>query len=102
MVIDLDKPSARVYIGPYNFSVEADTSNRENLLLVNDRRIAVSYVVAALRIFDHDHFRVAQLDEKRHARSFNCKCLRKREGEHAWSDEYYTDVRKGVDCQLFA
>ena len=40
----------------------ADTHNGENLLLIRDRRIAVSYMVEALRIFDHYHFRVLQHD----------------------------------------
>jgi len=65
--IDFDKPSARVYLGSYNFSAPADTENGENLLLIRDRRIAVSYVIEALRIFDHYHFRVAQ-EEARKAR----------------------------------
>jgi hypothetical protein len=32
VVIDFDKPTARVYMGSYNFSVAADTKNGENLL----------------------------------------------------------------------
>jgi phosphatidylserine/phosphatidylglycerophosphate/cardiolipin synthase-like enzyme len=64
VVIDFDKPTARVYLGSYNFSSPADIKNGENLLLIRDRRIAVSYVVEALRIFDHYHFRVAQQEAK--------------------------------------
>ena len=41
VVIDFDKPTARVYMGSYNFSTPADTKNGENLLLIRDRRIAV-------------------------------------------------------------
>jgi hypothetical protein len=59
-VIDFDQPTAHVYLGSYNFSPPADTQNGENLLLVWDRRIAASYTVEALRIFDHYHFRVLQ------------------------------------------
>ena len=55
VVIDFDNPTARVYFGSYNFSEAADTSNGENLLLIRDRRIAISYMVEALRIFDHYH-----------------------------------------------
>src|SRR4030095_7259040 len=42
VVIDFDKPTARVYLGSYNFSTPADVKNGENLLLIKDRRIAVS------------------------------------------------------------
>src|SRR5207249_2137718 len=49
-VIDFDKPTARVYLGSYNFSVAADTKNGENLFLIRDRRVAVSYMVQALSL----------------------------------------------------
>ncbi|MBI5480646.1 MAG: hypothetical protein HY906_17445 [Deltaproteobacteria bacterium] len=39
-------------------------TNGENLLLLRDRRVATSFAVEALRIFDHYHFRVAQLEAK--------------------------------------
>ena len=64
VVIDFDKPTARVYLGSYNFSIPADKRNGENLLVIRDRRIAVSYTVEALRIFDHYHFRVTQREAK--------------------------------------
>src|SRR5436309_11453890 len=60
VVIDFDKPTARVYLGSYNFSTTADTKNGENLLIIRDRRIAVAYMVEALRIFDHYRFRIVQ------------------------------------------
>jgi hypothetical protein len=47
-------------MGSYNFSKPADNENGENLLLIKDRRIAVSYMIQALTIFDHYHFRVLQ------------------------------------------
>ena len=34
VVIDFDKPTARVYLGSYNFSMPADQKNGENLLLI--------------------------------------------------------------------
>ncbi|CUT10460.1 FIG00985526 hypothetical protein [Bradyrhizobium sp.] len=58
-VIDFDKPAARVYLGSYNFSKPADRQNGENLLVIRDRRIAVSYMIEALSLFDHYSFRVA-------------------------------------------
>jgi phosphatidylserine/phosphatidylglycerophosphate/cardiolipin synthase-like enzyme len=57
VVIDFDRPTARVYLGSYNFSPTADVDNGENLLLVRDRRVAVSYMVEALRICDHYAYR---------------------------------------------
>lgn len=46
-------------MGPYNFSGVADASNGENLLLIKDRKIATSYMIEAVRIFDHYQFRLA-------------------------------------------
>ena len=101
VVIDFDKPTARVYMGSYNFSVAADTSNGENLMLIRDRRIAVSYVVEALRIFDHYHFRIAQLDAKKANKKLQLAKPPKA-GKKAWWAEDYSNARKIKDRELFA
>jgi phosphatidylserine/phosphatidylglycerophosphate/cardiolipin synthase-like enzyme len=102
LVIDFDKPTARVYLGSYNFSATADTENGENLLLVRDRRIAVSYVVEALRIFDHYHFRVAQQDAKKARKALHLLKPPQKPGEKPWFAEDYTNARKIRDRELFA
>jgi phosphatidylserine/phosphatidylglycerophosphate/cardiolipin synthase-like enzyme len=100
VVIDFDRPTARVYLGSYNFSGAADTSNGENLLLIRDRRIAVSYAVEALRIFDHYHFRVTQ-NEKPRAELVLARPPRA-PGEAPWWEEHYTDPPKVRDRELFS
>jgi phosphatidylserine/phosphatidylglycerophosphate/cardiolipin synthase-like enzyme len=102
VVIDFDKPSARVYLGSYNFSPPADTKNGENLLLIRDRRIAVSYVVEALRIFDHYHFRVAQQEAKKRREKLMLARPPRKPGETPWWAEDYADPRKIRDRELFA
>jgi phosphatidylserine/phosphatidylglycerophosphate/cardiolipin synthase-like enzyme len=101
-VIDFDKPTARVYLGSYNFSSPADTENGENLLLIRDRRIAVSYTVEALRIFDHYEFRVLQHDATRAKRSLVLAKPPRQPGEVPWWKEDYTDAHKVRDRELFA
>ena len=101
-VIDFDQPTARVYLGSYNFSAPADTQNGENLLLVRDRRIAVSYTVEALRIFDHYHFRVLQQAATRAKRSLVLAKPPRHAGEAPWWQEDYTDAQKIRDRELFA
>jgi len=102
VVIDFDKPTARVYMGSYNFSSTADTKNGENLLLIRDRRIAVSYVVEALRIFDHYHFRVAQQEAKTAKKTLAlAKAPRKADDVPWWADDY-ANPRKIRDRELFA
>jgi hypothetical protein len=102
VVIDFNKPSARVYFGSYNFSKPADRENGENLLVVGDRRIAVSYVVEALRIFDHYHFRVAQQEAKKARRELLLRRPPRAAGETAWFAEDYSVPVKIRDRELFA
>ena len=102
VVIDFDKPTARVYLGSYNFSSPADIKNGENLLLVRDRRIAVSYAVEALRIFDHYHFRVAQQEAKKAKKRLVLAKPPRNLGEKPWWDEDYANTRKIRDRKLFA
>ncbi len=102
VVIDFDKPSARVYLGSYNFSSPADIKNGENLMLVRDRRIAVSYVVEALRIFDHYHFRAIQQEAKKSKQELVLAKPPRSPGEKSWWDEDYTNARKIRDRELFA
>lgn len=102
IVIDFDKPSARVYLGSYNFSSPADIKNGENLLLIRDRRIAVSYMIEALRIFDHYHFRVAQQEAKKARKQLVLAKPPRNPGEKPWWDEDYTEARKIRDRELFA
>ena len=101
IVIDFDKPTARVYMGSYNFSASADKSNGENLLVIRDRRVAVSYVVEAIRLFDHYHFRVVQANSRK-ARKKLQLAKPPRNGEDPWWMEDYTNPRKILDRQLFA
>ncbi len=102
VVIDFDKATARVYMGSYNFSSAADMQNGENLLLIRDRRIAVSYVVEALRIFDHYHFRVMQEEAKKARKKLVLAKPPRKAGEKPWWAEDYTNARKIRDRQLFA
>ena len=101
LVVDFDKPTARVYLGSYNFSNPADVKNGENLLLIRDRRIATSYMIEALRIFDHYHFRVAQAAAKKKGSD---KLLLKKPPRNAnespWWAEDYSDPRKIRDREL--
>ena len=102
VVIDFDKPTARVYLGSYNFSSPADVKNGEHLLLIRDRRVAVSYVVEALRMFDHYHFRVTQQDAKKARRELALAKPPRSSGEEPWWAEHYRNARKIRDRTLFA
>ena len=88
--------------GSYNFSSAADINNGENLLLITDRRVAVSYMVEALRIFDHYHFRVAQQESKKKKKKLMLVKPPKKAADKPWWSKYYSDRRKIRDRELFA
>jgi phosphatidylserine/phosphatidylglycerophosphate/cardiolipin synthase-like enzyme len=102
VVIDFDRPTARVYVGSYNFSGAADGTNGENLLVIKDRRIATSFMIEALRMFDHYHFRVAQNEAKAKRKKFQLRKPPRKHGEEPWWLEDYTNARKVRDRELFA
>ena len=83
-------------------SVAADSSNGENLLLIKDRRVATSYMVEAVRLFDHYHFRVAQLEAKDKVKKLQLKKPPRENGDEAWWEKDYTDPRRILDRKLFA
>jgi phosphatidylserine/phosphatidylglycerophosphate/cardiolipin synthase-like enzyme len=102
VVIDFHKPTARVYLGSYNFSNPADRQNGENLIVIRDRRVAVSYMVEALRIFDHYHFRVTQNEAKKARKTLELARPPRSPDEEPWFASYYSDPRKVRDRKLFA
>jgi phosphatidylserine/phosphatidylglycerophosphate/cardiolipin synthase-like enzyme len=101
VVIDFNKPTARVYTGSYNFSVAADTKNAENLFVIRDQRIATSYMVEAVSMFDHYVFR----DSEAKATAAQPLELRKPpadgSGDKPWWDKYWTDPQEERDRELF-
>jgi hypothetical protein len=102
VVIDFEKPTARVYMGSYNFSSTADLKNGENLLVIRDRRIAVSYLVQALTLFDHYHFRVLEQEAKEGKRKLQLAKPPRNPGEKPWWARDYTNAQKIRDRELFA
>jgi phosphatidylserine/phosphatidylglycerophosphate/cardiolipin synthase-like enzyme len=102
VVIDFNKPTARVYLGSYNFSLPADDSNGENLLLIRDRRIAVSYVIEAVRIFDHYEFRLKQHEATTALTKLALQKPPRQPGHTPWWSEDYANHRKIRDRVLFS
>jgi phosphatidylserine/phosphatidylglycerophosphate/cardiolipin synthase-like enzyme len=102
VVIDADKPSARVYFGSYNFSGAADTLNGENLVLVKNQRVATAYMIEAVRLFDHYEFRVVQDKAATKNTELVLRKPPRQPGDKPWWDGAYTDARKIRDRELFS
>lgn len=114
VVIDFNKPTARVYTGSYNFSNAADTKNGENLFVIRDQRVATSYMIEALAMFDHYEFRDLEAKassgsskgaHSKGASDSSGKAIELRTppkaGEKAWWDKYWTDEQKKHDREMF-
>lgn len=102
IVVDFNTPDARVYTGSYNFSSPADRSNGEHVLLIRNRRIAVSYMVEALRIFDHYHFRNKQQQALVAEMPLSLKRPPRTPRQTPWWKSYYSDPHKIRDRLVFS
>jgi len=105
IVLDFNLASARVYTGSYNYSGPADRKNAENLITIRRRRVAVSYMVEALRLFDHYHFRVKQLQAPPaggSGRSGGFHLQEPAPGKDPWWLDDYTVPIKIRDRKLFS
>ena len=106
VVIDANTPDARVYVGSFNFSSSSDTSNGENLMLIRDERVASSFMVQALSMFDHYSYRVmfknAPLPDEKGLLPVGLKIPPRTADEVPWWRAYYQPGVKQRDRQLFA
>jgi phosphatidylserine/phosphatidylglycerophosphate/cardiolipin synthase-like enzyme len=101
VVIDFNKPNARVYTGSYNFSATADTKNGENLLLIQDQRAATSYMIEGVAMFDHYEYRDAQSKATAAAPLQLQKPPAPGSSTKPWWDEDWTNAQKKRDRELF-
>ena len=70
--------------------------------MIRDKRVAVAYLVEAIRLFDHYHFRIASADAKTAKKPIVLKKPPRIEGEVAWWDRDYRDAVRIRDRELFA
>lgn len=103
VVIDFDTADARVYFGSYNFSEPADQSNGENLVFIKDRTVATSYMIEAVRLYDHYRFRTAQEDAKGKGRKvLELKLPPAKPSDKPWWQKDWDDPTRKRDRELFA
>jgi hypothetical protein len=103
VVIDFNKADARVYFGSYNFSEPADQQNGENLVFIQDRTIATSYMIEALRLYDHYRFRTAREDAKGKGRKvLTLRLPPRKPSDRPWWQRYWDDPISKQDRLMFA
>jgi phosphatidylserine/phosphatidylglycerophosphate/cardiolipin synthase-like enzyme len=57
VVTDFNLPTARVFTGSSNLAPSGEEGNGDHLIQIDDNRVATSYAIEAVRVFDHLHFR---------------------------------------------
>jgi len=103
VVIDFDTKDASVYFGSYNFSVPADQQNGENLVRIHDRTVATSYMIEAVRMYDHYRFRTTQEDAKgKGLKVLELKLPPMTSSEKPWWQKDWDDPTRRRDRELFA
>jgi PLD-like domain len=105
VVTDFNLPTAKVFTGSSNLSNSGEKKNGDNLVLIEDPKVATSYAIEALRIFDHLHFRYKMQDAKAQ-KNADALLLEKPtaiSGKPAWFEKFYvSDSQAESDRTLFA
>ncbi len=110
VVTDFSLPTAKVFTGSSNLAPSGEQGNGDHLILIEDRKVAVGYAIAALRVFDHLHFRdrMKEAGKKPPASQAKSDSLTLRKptaitGKPAWFEEYYVPgSQRERDRILFA
>jgi hypothetical protein len=103
VVIDFDTADARVYFGSYNFSEPADQDNGENLVMIKHRTVATSYMIEAVRLYDHYRFRTVQEDAKgKGLKVLELKLAPTKPSQKPWWQKDWDDPVRKLDRTLFA
>jgi len=102
VVTDFSLPTAKVFTGSSNLSPSGEEGNGDNLVMIEDPRVATSYAIEAIRVFDHLHFRSAMQEAKKISTLILAKptAISKKP---AWFEEYYVGgTQKEKDRLLFS
>jgi phosphatidylserine/phosphatidylglycerophosphate/cardiolipin synthase-like enzyme len=103
VVLDFETDDARVYFGSFNFSNPADFQNGENLVFIRDRTVATSFMVEALRIYDHYRFRSAQKTNAKGKPEIMELALPPKKGtDKPWWDQDWSKPARARDREMFA
>jgi hypothetical protein len=94
VVTDFNLPTAKVYTGSSNLSITAESKNGDNLVMIEDGRVATGYAIEAVRVFDHLHFRTVMQDATKAPAKSKSTALTLRKpkaisGREAWFERFY-------------
>lgn len=109
VVTDFNLPSAKVYTGSSNLSPSGETGNGDHLIQIEDPKVATSFALEAVRIFDHLHFRVRmkeaaeEPDATKKKETLTLSKPTALSGKPAWFESSYVpDTQRERDRKLFS
>jgi hypothetical protein len=71
--------------------------------MIEDSKVATSYAIEAIRVFDHLHFRTTMEKAGARPRSLSLRKPKAITGKANWFEEYYSaDTQKERDRLLFS
>jgi hypothetical protein len=103
VVTDFSLPTAKVFTGSSNLSVSGERNNGDNLVMIEDPRVATGYAIEAVRIFDHLQFRTLMKEAAGAVKMLTLQKPPANPGEQAWFAPYYVkDTQRDYDRKLFS
>jgi len=109
VVTDFNLPTAKLFTGSSNLAPSGEKGNGDHLILIEDCKVATSYAIEALRVFDHLHFRSnlqGALAAGTPGQQTAALTLRKPtaiSGQPAWFEKFYVpDSQLKHDRELFS
>jgi phosphatidylserine/phosphatidylglycerophosphate/cardiolipin synthase-like enzyme len=102
VVVDFNLPTAKVFTGSCNMSVSGEEHNGDNLICIEDPRVATSYAIQALLIFDHLEF-ATEMKGAAEPAALTLAKPTSISGKQAWFERFYVaDSQTERDRKLFA
>jgi len=103
VVTDFNLPTAKVFTGSCNMSVSGENKNGDNLVMIEDPRVATSFAIEAIRVFDHLEFRSKMQNAPESNDPLTLKKPTTFSGKAAWFEKFYvSDSQLLRDRQLFS
>jgi phosphatidylserine/phosphatidylglycerophosphate/cardiolipin synthase-like enzyme len=93
VVTDFNLPTAKVFTGSSNLSVNGEQKNGDNLVMIEDPRVATSYAIEALRVFDHLEFRtkMQKAAAAKNREALTLELPTALSGKPAWFEKFYAE-----------
>lgn len=107
VVVDFNLPTAKLFAGSSNLSVSGEEGNGDHLIQISDQRVAISYAIEALRMFDHLNFRTRMKASAPASSPQSAGVITLKQppgpGEAAWFAPFYVaGSQKARDRMLFS